>query len=122
MVKRFSQKEYNNILDLHEARKLNLSQRECEEILIQAGATKGQAKNGAYVYLHHGEHVISTQRLTREEYDKILDDFNAKVRAPKDCINYLESLGASYRQAQSAVYNYRRRHGLVQSKAILSTG
>jgi hypothetical protein len=49
---RFSQEEYNHLLDAHNARLLGLSQSECELILMAAGATREQAKNGAYVYLH----------------------------------------------------------------------
>lgn len=110
---RFSQEEYSRLLDTHNARLLGLSQSECEQILMGAGATREQAKNGAYVYLHHGAHITSSRRGSRGEYDRILNDFNAKTKAPMDCIRQLEKLEFGYRQAQTAVYNYRKRHGLI---------
>lgn len=110
---RFSQEEYSRLLDTHNARLLGLSQSECEQILMGAGATIEQAKNGAYVYLHHGANIISFRRGSRGEYDRILNDFNAKTKAPMDCIRHLEKLEFGYRQAQTAVYNCRKRHGLI---------
>ena len=112
-TKRFTQEEYSCLLDSHNARTLGLSQSECERLLMEAGTTREQAKNGAYVYLHHGENIISSRRGSREEYDRILNDFNAKTKVPMDCIRHLERLGFGYRQAQTAVYKYRERHGLI---------
>ena len=43
----FSQIEYSRILDINDARNKDLSQSECENILVAAGATAMQAKNGA---------------------------------------------------------------------------
>jgi hypothetical protein len=111
---RFSQEEYNHLLDAHNARLLGLSQSECELILMAAGATREQAKNGAYVYLHHRANIISYRRGSRGEYESILDDFKAKTKVSMDCIRHLEGLGFGYRQAQTAVYNYRKRHGLIE--------
>lgn len=113
-TKRFTQEEYIRILDSHDAMTLGLSQSECERLLMEAGTTRGQAKNGAYVYLYHGENIISSRRGSREEYDQILSEFNAQTKAPMDCIHHLERLGFGYRQAQTAVYNYRTRHGLIR--------
>jgi hypothetical protein len=110
---RFSQEEYSRLLDTHNARLLGLTQSECELILMGAGATREQAKNGAYVYLHHGASITSNRRGSRGEYESILNDFKAKTKAPMDCIRHLEGLGFGYRQAQTAVYNYRKRHGLI---------
>jgi len=110
---RFLQEEYSYLLDTHNARLLGLSQSACELILMRAGATKEQAKNGAYVYLHHGAHITSSRRGSRGEYDRILNDFNAKMKEHMDCIRHLEKLGFGYRQAQTAVYSYRKRHGLI---------
>jgi len=110
---RFSQKEYSCLLDTHDARLLGLSQSECELILMGAGVTREQAKNGAYVYLHHGENITSYRKGSRGEYERILNDFRAKTKAPMDCIHHLEGLGFGYRQGQTAVYNYRKRHGLI---------
>jgi len=110
---RFSQEEYSRLLDTHNARFLGLSQSECKLILMGAGATIKQADNGAYVYLHHGANITSSRRGSRGEYDRILNDFNAKTKAPMECIRHLEKLGFGYRQAQTAVYNYRKRNGLI---------
>ena len=112
-TKRFTQEEYGCLLDSYNARPLGLSQSECGRLLMEAGATREQAKNGAYVYLHHGANTFSFRRGSREEYDRILNDFGAKTKAPMDCIHYLESLGFGYRQAQTAVYNYRKRLDLI---------
>ena len=112
-LKQFSQKEYSRLLDSHNARQRKLSQTECERLLIEVGATREQAKNGAYVYLHHGENISTNRRGSLEEYEQILNDFRAKTKAPMDCIRHLESLGFGYRQAQTAVYNYRKRHRLI---------
>jgi hypothetical protein len=111
--KRFSQEEYSNLLDSHDARRLGFSQSQCELILMDAGATRVQAKNGAYVYLHHGENTTTYRRWKRGEYESILNDFKAKTKAPMDCIHHLENLGFGYRQAQSAVHRYRKRHELI---------
>ncbi len=112
-IERFSQEEYSQLLDSKNARKLGLSQTECEQLLMEAGASREQAKNGAYVYLHHGAHISLSRRGSREEYERILNDFGAKTKAPKDCIRHLENIGFGYRQAQTAVYNFRKRHGLI---------
>jgi hypothetical protein len=58
---------------------------------MEAGATKEQAKNGAYVYLYHGDHISSCRRGSRDEYERILNEFGAKMKEPKDCIRYLEN-------------------------------
>lgn len=117
-TKRFTQEEYIRLLDTHNARPLGLSQSECERLLMEAGATRGQAKNGTYVYLYHGANTFSSRRGSREEYDRMLKDFGAQTKAPMDCIRHLESLRFGYRQAQTAVYNYRKRHDLIRTIAV----
>jgi hypothetical protein len=112
-IERFSQEEYSRLLDSKNARERGLSQTACERILMEAGANREQAKNGVYVYIHHGAHIFSSRRGSREEYERILNDFGAKSKAAKDCIRHLENIGFGYRQAQTAVYNYRKRHGLI---------
>ncbi len=109
----FGQKEYTRILDQKKARSRKLSQTQCERILIDAGASFEQAKNGAYVYLHHGNHLIPKRRTTQDEYDQILDEFGAQTTPPQDCIKYLESKGFSYGQAKTAVYKYRVARNLI---------
>jgi hypothetical protein len=112
-LRQFTQKEYGRVLDTHQARSHGLTQGECERLLMGHGASYEQAKNGSYVYLHHGESTESRRRGSRDEYVRLLDGFRAAERAPRDCIRYLESLGFGYRQAQTAVYHYRREHGLI---------
>jgi hypothetical protein len=110
---RESQKEYNAILDAIKARSRHLSYTECASILTDHGCTDEHAKNGAYVYLHHGNNLVSKRRGSAAEYAEILDAFDAEKRQPKECIAYLERMGFGYRQAQTAVYNYRKDRGLV---------
>ena len=110
---RSSQSEYNAILDAAKARARGLSQSDCERILMDRGYSFEQAKNGAYVYLHHGKNLRRKRRGSASEYAEILDAFRAKNKEPKECIAHLECMGFSYRQAQTAVYNYRRSRGLI---------
>lgn len=110
---RFSQEEYSQLLDSHRARQRGLSQAECEQLLSAGGATYEQAKNGAYVYLHHGSHVTAQQRGSQSEHESILNAFGARSKPPQESIRHLESLGYSYGQAKTAVYNYRVKHGLI---------
>ncbi len=108
-----SQSEYSRILDLNNARKKRLSHTECERILMNAGASYEQAKNGSYVYLRHGNHQVAIIRATQDEYDVILDKFNAREKKPQDCIKHLENKGFSYGQSKTAVYKYRRKRNLI---------
>jgi DNA-binding transcriptional MerR regulator len=115
-IRYFSQDEYNRILEDYSARTNKFNQTECESVLRKHGASPQQAKNGAYVYLHHsGNHGGSLQG-TREEYNRHLNEFNAREQAPQQCIQYLESFGYSYGQAKTAVYNYRQDHGLIRKR------
>lgn len=110
---RKSQTEYNKILDSEKARVRGLSNGDCVEILIAHGCTYDQAKNGAYVYLKHGDHLTTKRRGAGAEYSKILNAFNAERKEPKECISHLEGMGFSYGQAKSAVYQYRLSKGLI---------
>ena len=112
-IRYFGQDEYSRILDLKNARSRGLSQTECERILIDAGASYEQAKNGSYVYLHHGNHLKAKTRTTQDEYDRILDDFKASKKRSIECIRHLESMGFSYGQAKTAVYKYRSNRNLI---------
>ena len=107
------QQDYSRILDGHNARGQNFSHTDCENILIDSGFTHDQAKNGAYVYLHHGLNLVVKKRGTRDEYNKILDNFMTRDRTPKEAIERLEDLGYSYGQSKSAVYRYRKMKGLI---------
>jgi hypothetical protein len=112
-LRQFTQREYTRVLDECGARVRGLGQTECENILMEHGASYLRARNGAYVYLHHGDHMLPTDRGSQDEYNQLLDEFGATEKAPMDCIKYLESLGRSYGQAKSAVYNYRVKKGLI---------
>ena len=72
-----------------------LSYSECVRILIDAGASYGQAKNGVYVYFYHKNHLKARPKMTQEKYDQILDNFNACNMEPKECIRHLEEMGFS---------------------------
>lgn len=109
----FSQSEYSRVLDSHRARPRGLTQTECENLLMGAGATRQQAKNGAYVYLHHGNNVKAQRRGSKAEYNQLLSNYGATTRQPRECIRYLEKLGFSYGQAKTAVYQYRVARGLI---------
>jgi hypothetical protein len=114
-IQHFSQNEYNKVLDEHSARIKGLSQAECENILIKHDASYEQAKNGAYVYIHHnGNASASGRRGNQGEYTGILDKFGATQTAPQECIRYLEALGFSYGQSKTAVYHYRCDKGLIR--------
>jgi len=112
-IQYFGQDEYSRILDLKNARARELSQTDCERILIDAGASYEQSKNGSYVYLHHGNHLKAKKRTTQDEYDQILNDFNAQNKRSIECIRHLEGMGFSYGQAKTAVHKYRSNRNLI---------
>lgn len=113
-IQHFSQDEYNRVLNEHSAKSRKLSQTACENILTSAGASYEQAKNGAYVYLHHDGNAKGKIRGSCEQYSVLLNGFQVNKKNPKDGICYLESLGFSYGQAKTAVYNYRLDRGLIR--------
>jgi len=80
---------------------------------MENGASAEQAKNGAYVYLHHNGNRNSLQKGSQEEYERILREFGADIKRPRECIKHLEKLGFSYGQSKTAVYNYRKSNGLI---------
>lgn len=114
-IRNNSQIEYSRVLDENHARKNGLSQTECAQILIESGISFEQAKNGAYVYLHHNDNLRVKFRATQDWYNEILDDIVASTKRPIDCIRILEQIGCSYGQAKSAVYKYRLQRGLIKS-------
>lgn len=111
----YGQDEYSRILDQNNARVKGLSQTECEKILMNAGASFEQAKNGSYVYLHHGNHQKATIRSVQSEYDNILDNFDASNKRPQECIKYLEGMGYSYGQSKTAVHKFRVKRKLIRT-------
>ena len=51
--------------------------------------------------------------LINNDFEQILNDFDARSKTPKDCIAHLESFSFGYRQSRTAVYKYRVKHGLI---------
>ena len=49
---------------------------------------------------------MSTRRGSQEEYNRLLDAFNAKNKAKWESVSYLTSLGFSREQADNAVHVY----------------
>jgi hypothetical protein len=58
--------------------------------------------------------MVTYRRGSKKEYTNTLDAFDARTKEPKECIAHLEGMGFSYRQPQTAVYNYRRDRGLIK--------
>ena len=110
---RADREEYLRILDEHNVGDKILTQSQCEKILINHGASYEQAKNDAYIYLHHRNNLETTREGSKEVYQKLLNKFNALIKEPKECIEHLEQHGFSYGQANSAVYIYRKEKGLI---------
>lgn len=107
----FNQHDYARVLGNHGGRKLGYV--DCIRILMDHGATYGQAENGAYTYLHHGEHIIAQRRGCQAEYNRILNGTNGHLMSNMECIKYLESMGFSQGQAKNASYKYRKLKGLI---------
>ena len=102
--------EYNRLLDAFNAR--TKRKKESIEYLIAQGYTNEQAENAVHVYWKGGK-TEATFRLSKDLRDQMLDDFYAIQKKPKECVNHLMSQGCSYRQATSAVYQYRVERGLI---------
>jgi hypothetical protein len=51
--------------------------------------------------------------MSQEEYDKILDNFGARRKSHDKCRRHLMGLKYSYGQANSAVYRYRVKRGII---------
>ena len=115
-IKFFKQQEYTRVLDNHRGGGRRLSQTACEKILIEHGASYHQAKDGAYVYLHHGGFNPATSRNTQTEYDQLLDKFGATRKTYIECVESLKALGFTYGQAKTAVHKYREKKRLIGRK------
>jgi len=86
--------------------------RVCEQHLITLGYTYEQAKNAVHGF-RTGSETTAIIRRSKYEWDGILDRFGLE-HAPKEMITHLrEKYEATYRQARSAVYQYRKSRGLV---------
>ena len=115
-LREFTQREYSRLLEENHARSRGLSQGACERILMDHGASYQQAKNGAYVYLHHSQNTYPKSRATRQEYAELLDGICAKAKRQRECVEYLEGLGYTYGQAKSAVHRYRVDNNLIRKR------
>ena len=80
--------------------------------MIAQGFSREQAENAVHVYFKGGD-IKATFILTKDERDKLLNDFDATKKSPKECVNYLRDIGCTYRQATSAVYKFRQERGLI---------
>ena len=109
-IGRGNQDEYNRLLDAFNAK--NKTKRESVAYLISLGFSREQADNAIHVYWKGGG-TVATFVLTSEHRNQLLDDFNARQKTPKECVDYLMGHGCTYRQATSAVYKYRQEKGLI---------
>ena len=115
MTKRGDQDEYNKLLDAFNAK--TKSKSESVLYLMTLDFSYGQANNAIHVYFKGGE-TRAAFILSRDERDKLLDDFDARRKTANECVNYLMSLGCTYHQAQSAVYKYRQERGLIRKQNV----
>jgi hypothetical protein len=108
--KRGRQSEYNKLLDTFNGREKGFT--ECVDYLIGRGFSPDQANDAVHVYRKGGA-TEAKFKLAGQRRDELLDEFNAVAKTPKECVDYLRSLGCTYRQATSAVYKYRQERGLI---------
>ena len=107
---RIKQSEYNKLLDKFNGR--NRSFTECVDCLIGHGFSRNQANNAVHVYRKGGA-TEAKFRLSGERRNELLDYFNAVRKTHKACVDYLRTIGCTYRQANSAVYKYRQERHLI---------
>jgi len=113
MNPRGEQSEYNRLLDTFDTEHKGFA--ECVSYLVSLGFSPSQANNAVHVYYKGGDTEASF-RLSSGQRTELLDGFNAVAKPPKECVDYLMSLGCTYRQATSAVYKYRQERGLIGTK------
>lgn len=113
--KRGKQLEYNKLLDAFDAGRKGFA--ECVRYLVSCGFSPSQANNGVHVY-RKGGGTEANLRLSSHKRTGLLDSINAVAKPPKECVNYLMTLGYTYRQATSAVYKYRQERGLIGTKLV----
>lgn len=107
---RVKQSEYNRLLNAFKGREKSFT--ESVNYLIGLGFSPNQAKNAVHVYYKSGP-VTAKFRLSRERRNELLDAFNGVLKSHNECVDFLRSLGCTYRQANSAVYKYRQERGLI---------
>lgn len=113
-MRRGDQEEYKRLLDQFGAH--NKHYQESVDHLVSQGYTFDQAKTAVYVYLKGGP-VKASRRLQPGEADEILDNMDGTRKPPHQLIDELMTVyGLSFRQAQSAVYKYRKLRGLVRDR------
>jgi len=112
---RGNQEQYNRLLQAFNAD--NKSKRDSVNYLVSKGYSREQAQNAVHVYFKGGQATASF-RLSREHRDELLDDFDAKHKSNKECVDYLINYGCTYRQATSAAYKYRLEKGLIGNQTV----
>lgn len=110
MLARGDQAEYNRLLDSFGGS--TKTYQECVDSLVGLGFSEAQAKNAVHVYRKGGA-TQARFRLDRDQRDRLLDQFGARRKTPKECVDFLMSQGCTYRQATSAVYQYRKDRSLI---------
>lgn len=60
--------------------------------------------------------IEKAERPTADHYMRLLDDFGAHDKRPRECVKYLEERGYSHGQARNAVYRYRRARHVVNAR------
>ena len=110
MNARGRQSQYNRLLDNFGAEHKGFAK--CVSYLVNLGFSPSQANNAVHVY-RKGDATQARFRLSRNGRNELLNSFDAVIKTPKECVDYLRSLGCTYRQATSAVYKYRQEKGLI---------
>ncbi len=109
-TRRGNQEKYDRLLNTFNAK--TKTKKENIGYLAGLGFSREQAENAVHVYWKGGQ-TRASFILLKDERDKLLDNFNAVQKLPKECVNHLMSQGCTYRQANSAVYKYRQERGLI---------
>jgi hypothetical protein len=109
-IGRGNRDEYNRLLDAFNAK--NKPKREGTAYLVSLGFSRERAKNAVHVYFKGGE-AKATFVLSGNMRNQLLDNFNARQKSHKECVEYLRNEGCIYTQANSAVHRYRLECGLI---------
>ncbi len=110
MNTRGRQSQYNRLLDTFAAEHKSFAK--CVSYLVSLGFSPSQANNAVHVY-RKGDATQARFRLSRDQRNELLNSFDAVIKTPKECVDYLRNLGCTYRQATSAVHKYRQEKGLI---------
>ncbi len=107
---RGQQSKHNQILDGFNA-KTKPFQTSVDYMKVP-GFSENQAKNAVHAYRKGGS-THAAFRLEHAERNRLLDEFNARTKGRKECVDYLTSQGRTYRQGNSAVYKCRQERFLI---------